>query len=316
VDEPTVCFGFDGCFSEVITGSDSHIGTREYQQDALYVTETAIGDPTVPLKAFGVLCDGMGGLEDGEKASRIAVENLAAALGGFACDSEVDRFFVDEIHRLDGIVRAECGERGEGGEAGGDTAYANGGAGAGGAGQGRNPNDPVEDGAPNAAGSSDRKTGAPKSGTTLTAALIYGDRLHWASVGDSRIYILRGGDIVQVSRDHNYSMLLREYVRQGRMEADDAESHPMRGALVSFIGSGNVRYIDTNRTPFALESGDIVLLCSDGLVKSLADEEIQDVVNAGYGDMASAAKSLTLAAFDKGSGSKDNISVILMQYFI
>jgi protein phosphatase len=270
-DEPTVSLGFEGSFAEVITGSDMHIGTRPYQQDACYVTETTLSEPDIPVKAYGVLCDGMGGLEDGEKVSNLAVGALSSALDGLISDEGVEEFFIAEVRKLDESVCSECGS---------------------------------DDG------------GLPKSGTTLCAALIFGGSLYWASVGDSRIYIIRDGDIVQVSRDHNYSMVLKEYVRQGRMPAGDAEGHPKKGALISFIGSGKVRYIDTNSAPFALIHGDIVLLCSDGLVKSLTNPEILEIVGTHYGDMGSAAKALTSEAFDKGEGAKDNTSVVLMQYFI
>ena len=270
-DEQTVNLGFDGNFTEVITGSDANLGTRSSQQDAHFVSQTASSDAGLPIKAFGVLCDGMGGLEDGEKASRIAVDLFSAALEGITGEESIERIFMDEIHKIDASICAACGF------------------------------DPG---------------GMPRSGTTLSAVLIYGQNLYWASVGDSRIYILRGEDMVQVSRDHNYAMILNDYVRQGKLSAEEAKGHPKKGALISFVGSGQVRYIDLNTAPFVLSPGDIVLLCSDGLIKSLSDAEIHKIIRRNYGDMDAAAKELTRLAFDTGDGAKDNTSVILMQYLI
>jgi protein phosphatase len=156
------------------------------------------------------------------------------------------------------------------------------------------------------------RTGA---GTTLTATLIYGNELFWAAVGDSRIYVIRDDEIAQVTRDHNYMLLLLEQVKRGLITYEDAKNHPKSGALISFIGSGSVKHININREPFKLVHGDIILLCSDGLTKSLSNDDIKEIVMDNYGDMKEAAHMLTLRAFDSGDGSKDNTSVILMQYF-
>jgi protein phosphatase len=268
-DDLTVSLGFESKFTEVITASDMHIGTREYQQDSLFVTDTVCSGPDGSLKAFGILCDGMGGMKDGGNASSLVVHRLAGDIDALDSDEGIGAFFRNEIVMLDALVVAECGGEGQG-----------------------------------------------SAGTTLTTAVVFGDKLYWASVGDSRIYIIRGDDIAQVNRDHNYrSMILMDHVRQGMMSIEDADRHPNREALVSFVGSGNVRYMDINANPFGLLNGDIALLCSDGLTKSLANEEIRDIVLENYGDVNAAAHALTLGAFDKGDGSKDNTSVILMQYF-
>jgi protein phosphatase len=154
------------------------------------------------------------------------------------------------------------------------------------------------------------------SGTTIVTAVILGNHLYWAAAGDSRIYILRNQQITQVTRDHNYSLLLEKDVEAGKITQEEALIHPQREALISYLGSGDVPLIDTNRTPIALEHGDMVLLCSDGLYKSLSDEEIRAIVWHFYGDIKEGAKRLPLIAFETGSGAKDNTSVVLMQYFV
>jgi protein phosphatase len=156
--------------------------------------------------------------------------------------------------------------------------------------------------------------GRGTSGTTLSAAVVEGNRLYWASVGDSRVYILRRDEIVQVTRDHNYMLRLKDEVSKGIITDEEANANPKKEALISYIGAGNIELIDSNKDPFILENGDIVLMCSDGLTKSLSDEDIARIISEHYGDIRETARLLPLFAFDAGSGSKDNTSVILIQY--
>jgi protein phosphatase len=159
-----------------------------------------------------------------------------------------------------------------------------------------------------------KQFGAGTAGTTLAVALIIGNRLYWSSVGDSRIYLFRKGEIVQVTHDHNLRLRLMQAVEEGRITSEEAEDHPQKDALISFIGSGSMDLIDANRDSFDLSSGDIVLVCSDGLTKSLSDEQINNVILNNYGDIKETARLLPLIAFDTG-GAKDNTSVVLIQYF-
>jgi len=152
------------------------------------------------------------------------------------------------------------------------------------------------------------------SGTTLAAALIFGKHMHWIGVGDSRIYIIRGEEIVQVTQDHTYKMQLRRSVEKGLIPSGFAEKHPQRNALTSYIGSGDIKYISTNKAGLDLKPGDIVLLCSDGLVKSLDDGRISKIIRDCLGDMNAAARQLTVQAFDSSDGSKDNTTVVLMKF--
>ncbi|MDR1571432.1 MAG: protein phosphatase 2C domain-containing protein [Clostridiales Family XIII bacterium] len=251
-------------FVVVLTASGTHIGTREYQQDALYVSDTVCFRRGEDPRVLGVLCDGMGGMENGGDASRLVVEALASSLPEIRGCEDIHAFFHDAIRVLDAEISA--------------------------------------------------RYGSGSSGTTLTAAVVEGNRLYWASVGDSRVYILRGKEMVQVTRDHNYMLKLQDEVSRGLITGAEAEADPKKEALISYIGAGSVDLIDSNREPFTLISGDIVLMCSDGLTKSLSDEEIADIICEHYGDVRETARLLPLYAFDRGDGSKDNTSVILIQY--
>nr|AGS53136.1 hypothetical protein [uncultured bacterium contig00040] len=240
-----------------------HIGTRQYQQDAVLLG-TGQGDVV-----FGILCDGMGGLEDGELASRTAIESIAEALREMDPSCNIPSYLISAAILANGAVGAIPSASGKRGE----------------------------------------------SGTTLTVAVITKGRLFWASVGDSRIYILRRGEIMAVTRDHSYSLELNEMVAKGRITAEAAATDPGRDALISYLGVEELELIDFNNNAFALEHGDIVLLCSDGLYRSLSDSDIAGLIARHGDDLEECARVLPLYAFDNSkSGHQDNTSVVLLRY--
>lgn len=153
-----------------------------------------------------------------------------------------------------------------------------------------------------------------QAGTTLASVMVDDDKLHWASVGDSHIYICRGDDIVCVTRDHNYFMLLKQKAENGEITMEEAETNPRREALVSYIGMGGVKYIDVNLKPFQLMDGDAVLLCSDGLYRTIGEEEMKTIIQACGDDTARAAEALTALAISKDKPHQDNTSVIVIRY--
>ena len=152
------------------------------------------------------------------------------------------------------------------------------------------------------------------SGTTLVAAIAENNRLYWASVGDSRIYILRGRDMIQVTRDHNYMLRLQQMVDNGQMTLQEAQAKKQKEALISFLGIGNVTLMDINEQPFEMQFGDIVLLCSDGITKTLPDDQIRDIIKNDAVSMKEKAKILVEAAVRGNTHSQDNTSVAILQY--
>ncbi|HYE57057.1 MAG TPA: protein phosphatase 2C domain-containing protein [Rhodothermales bacterium] len=133
-------------------------------------------------------------------------------------------------------------------------------------------------------------------GTTLVAALVEADRLHWLSVGDSRLYLVREGRLQQLNTEHTLGTRLREAVRSGRLSAEEAEGHPQRHALTSFLGVARLDEIDGALDPMTLLPGDLVLLCSDGLHGVLSDEAMGAVLaQAPRGREANALVSAVLA---------------------
>lgn len=164
-----------------------------------------------------------------------------------------------------------------------------------------------------------RVAGLPKengrgSGTTMVAVIAEDDQLYWASVGDSRIYILRGNEMKQVTRDHNYLLRLQELVASGQMTLEQAQAQKQKEALISFLGIGNVSLMDINDQPFQLQIGDIVLLCSDGISKTLSDDRIKAMMQSSASSIEEKARTLVMAAVRENTHSQDNTSVAILQY--
>ena len=152
------------------------------------------------------------------------------------------------------------------------------------------------------------------AGTTLISVAIQNGKLYWISVGDSRIYLIRNGKMLCITHDHNYSMILREKVLKGQLTKEQADNDPQKDALVSYIGMGGVKYIDINTRPFDLLSGDTLILCSDGLYRTVDNNEMLRIMNSANSDMKQAAISLVDSAMAKNKKGQDNTSVITIQY--
>ena len=151
----------------------------------------------------------------------------------------------------------------------------------------------------------------------MVAVVADGGKLYWLSIGDSRIYIIRGEEMSQVNREHNYRLTLQESLRSGLITQEQYEAEEKRGradALISYLGISRLNLMDINRAPLEMMDGDMVLLCSDGLFKSLNDSQIKALVKDNDIDMDIAADRLCQMALSKRRGGQDNTSVLLLQY--
>ncbi len=156
-----------------------------------------------------------------------------------------------------------------------------------------------------------------RSGSTVAAVLVEQDQMDWLSVGDSRIYLLRGGRISRLTRDHNYRLELDEMLAKGKIsrEVYEQECRSKKAeALSSYLGMGGLRRIDVGEHPLALEDGDVVLVCSDGLYKTLRDQQIEAVLAAAGADIRSAAQGLLGMAMEQNARKQDNATVVLIRY--
>ena len=143
-------------------------------------------------------------------------------------------------------------------------------------------------------------------GTTCTAAVLRGGELHYAHVGDSRLYLLRNSTITRLTRDHSW---VNRLVEQGLITAEQAAVHPDRNVLTAALGMNSPPPADFSERPVALVAGDSILLCSDGLHGLVSDQEMLAVVSGC--DVASACRALVEMA--KQRGGFDNITVQILR---
>ena len=139
-------------------------------------------------------------------------------------------------------------------------------------------------------------------GTTCTAMAIRDNRVYLAHIGDSRAYVLRGGQLYQISRDHS---LVAELVRNGTLTQDAAERSPQRNVILRALGTKPLAEPAIWDEGLPLEDGDVLILCSDGL-SDLVDDDTMCSIIAGQSHYE-ACQALIDAAL--AAGGHDNISV-------
>jgi serine/threonine protein phosphatase PrpC len=142
-------------------------------------------------------------------------------------------------------------------------------------------------------------------GTTLTAAMVHGDEISFAHVGDSRAYVMRHGELEQLTSDHS---LVAELERSGQISPEAAEHHPQRSIITRALGPEPEVEVDTYTVTG--RDGDLFLLCSDGLTSMISDKEVASILRAA-GSLEESAEALVRAA--NQSGGKDNITVVLFR---
>lgn len=144
-------------------------------------------------------------------------------------------------------------------------------------------------------------------GTTLVAAVLYRSSLYYISVGDSALFLSRGSDLVMLNRPHVFANLLDAAVTRGTMSREDADTHPERESLTSFIGAETLDEIDRNVQPFPVEEGDAILLASDGLFKTLTQSEMIECLD---GNPQSWPENLVAKTIAKQREHQDNVTVL------
>lgn len=157
----------------------------------------------------------------------------------------------------------------------------------------------------------ERRDCLEKMGTTLVAAAIYEGCLHWRSVGDSHLYLLRDGRLAQINVDHIHARSLQSWVAEGLISQNMADMHPDRATLESFVGLSEIRHIDANASPLPLQDGDILLLCSDGIYAGLNSNEM--IACLGLEPMV-AARQLADQVLAKHLPHQDNLTAVVLQY--
>ncbi len=244
-----------------LPGNAQHIGARHSQQDSF-----GFADPDD--KAFishggflALVCDGMGGMEYGDAASRTAV-----------------RAFLDAYQRKNALESIpEALERSV-----------------------REANNQV-------VALSHSLGMAEGIGTTLVAVALHERSLYYISVGDSGIFYCSGGQCRMINHPHVFANVLDAAVVRGAMSRDDAENHPERESLTSYIGTESLEEIDHNIDPIPMNPGETVLLASDGMFKTLDPEEIRTSLE---GQPQTWPDSLVSRVLGKKREYQDNVTVL------
>jgi PPM family protein phosphatase len=158
-----------------------------------------------------------------------------------------------------------------------------------------------------AAGRGDEKLSG--MGTTVVAIRFGGTQgepvAEVAHVGDSRAYLMRGGDMNPITEDHS---LVAELVRSGDLTRDQAAEHPQKNLITRALGADEEVDVDTATLP--IEAGDRIMLCSDGLSDMVSEAGISEILADSPDDPERAARALLAAALD--AGGNDNITIVVV----
>ena len=237
---------------------------RKINEDSYLVS------PEVSLYA---VCDGMGGHNAGEVASKMAIETLASFVEKSAIEHEItwpwglDANLSFDGNRLKTAVRLANARVFQ------------------------------------AADNREELTGM---GTTVVASLVTGQSMTIASAGDSRCYLVRAGELKQLTRDDSW---VSAALGEGILNSDDVEHHPLRNVITKAVGARDT--IDLDIVEHQLEPGDVVLLCSDGLHGMIGDQEIGRILAGGDAALEEASARLIEAANE--AGGRDNVTVVLLR---
>ena len=254
--------------SRYLAGGLSEKGRRESNEDAAIL---AVLPPSSALRAYAVLSDGMGGHNAGEVASRLAVEIFKEKVKAFAARPDVQSL---PPSKIEAEIREWIGEVNR-------EIYQRGKASA----------------------------GQKGMGATLAFAMILADdRLVVANVGDSKIFVVSGLSVRQLSVDHTALAEQRRALGSDSVAPEDDASNPFAHALTRSLGQE--KKVDPDvRSDLTLGTGDVVLLTTDGVTDVLEAERFLTALET-TGSLQEAADEIYRLAFE--AGSKDNISVALL----
>lgn len=148
-------------------------------------------------------------------------------------------------------------------------------------------------------------------GATLSAVYCTRQGIYWCSTGDSRIYLYRNGGLHQLTRDFDYADRLLDRVIDGELSFEEANDDPKKDSLAEYIGSGEAIHPDVNIKPFIPESGDKLLICSDGVYNALSENELlmQLVKKPQH-----SADGILAAVLNKGYENQDNFTSVILEF--
>ncbi len=142
-------------------------------------------------------------------------------------------------------------------------------------------------------------------GTTVTSVFVRKNTLHWAHIGDTRLYVLRDQKLNQITTDHNMAQFL---IEEGELTVEQARVHPSRNLLDKCAGGDEDCDPDTGC--LEITNGDVLILTTDGLHEAISFESLKSILISSV-DIESKTESLLNAALD--AGGADNITVVLAE---
>lgn len=252
-------------------GAHSHVGmVRELNEDSLLTMDWKMDVAGRAINAgLYVVADGMGGHAGGEVASTLAVQNMASIAASALLELMADSSAgLGDAQLSDVALRAS------------EQA--------------------------NMAVVQEARRRNNDMGTTLTFALVVGDRCVIGNVGDSRAYLIRNGQMQRISKDHS---LVQRLVDVGQIQPDDIYTHPHRNAILRSLGEQPQVQVDL--FPLRLQDGDIIFCCSDGQWEMVRDPRMNEIILSAP-DLQTAVQQL----IDEGNqnGGEDNITAVLVQF--
>ena len=155
--------------------------------------------------------------------------------------------------------------------------------------------------------------GIYKCGSTLIAVLVAQDQFHWVSVGDSRIYLYREGYVNQLNTDHDLFQQWMPEILAGTRSYVEAARNPDGRKLTSFIGMGELKYVDYSRQPIDLRQGDRLVLVTDGVYGTVPPEQLADILKANP-EVSDAAKVLERRIRDARMPHQDNYTALILGF--
>ena len=242
----------------------SDIGRRRPQNEDCFVADPSLG--------LYVVCDGMGGGNAGEVASRMAIDTIVDYVRSAAAEGSSPAGTVPD----DPNLTAATNQLAHAIRAANATVF-------------------------RASWEHPKYAGM---GTTVAAARLSGRTLSIAHVGDSRVYLMREGAIQALTADHSW---VAEQVAQGYMTEEEAERSPRRNIVTRALGVESTVEVDV--AELSVSNGTLLLLCSDGLTRGVSCGEIQSTL-ANDGDLRE--KTDRLIALANDAGGDDNITVMLV----
>ena len=149
-------------------------------------------------------------------------------------------------------------------------------------------------------------------GTTMIVAVIESGQLHWAHVGDSRLYTFHDGQLTQLTKDHSFVM---ELLEKGTITEEEVRCHPRKNEITRAVGVKKDLKVDTGS--IELQSGTLLLLCTDGLTGMIDEKQIIHILSeyksSTRKNLIACGENLFAATY--AAGARDNVSLILIDYW-